>query len=81
MTGAGCALGALVAAFLGGAAGPAAGRDRAAHAVLAVAAERASSAARGPGSFAVGLLDELSGWRRIAGLTGGHARRARRRIL
>jgi hydroxyethylthiazole kinase len=32
----------------------------AAHAVVAVAAERASSAARGPGSFAVGLLDELS---------------------
>jgi hydroxyethylthiazole kinase len=59
VTGAGCALGALVAAFL--AVAPDALRAAtAAHAVLATAAERASSAARGPGSFAVGLLDELS---------------------
>lgn len=59
VTGAGCALGALVAAFLAVAPDPLRAAT-AAHAVLAVAAERASSAARGPGSFAVGLLDELS---------------------
>ncbi|MDO9410621.1 hydroxyethylthiazole kinase [Patulibacter sp.] len=59
VTGAGCALGALVASFL--AVAPDALRAAtAAHAVIAVAAERASGAARGPGSFAVGLLDELS---------------------
>ncbi|WP_026909614.1 hydroxyethylthiazole kinase [Patulibacter minatonensis] len=59
VTGAGCALGALVAAFLAVAPDPVRAAT-AAHAVLAVAAERASSASRGPGSFAVGLLDELS---------------------
>ena len=59
VTGAGCSLGALVAAFL--AVSPTPLRAAvAAHAVVAVAAERASSAARGPGSFAVGYLDELS---------------------
>jgi hydroxyethylthiazole kinase len=59
VTGAGCALGALVAAALAVAPDPLRAAT-AAHAVLAAAAERASSAARGPGSFAVGLLDELS---------------------
>ncbi|CAB4932394.1 unannotated protein [freshwater metagenome] len=59
VTGAGCALGALVAAFLAVAPDPLRAAT-AAHAVVAVAAERASSASRGPGSFAVGLLDELS---------------------
>jgi hydroxyethylthiazole kinase len=59
VTGAGCALGALVAAFLAVAPDPLRAAA-AAHAVLAVAAERAASGARGPGSFAVGLLDELS---------------------
>jgi hydroxyethylthiazole kinase len=58
VTGAGCALGALVAAFLS-VAPDALRAATAAHAVLATAAERASSAARGPGSFAVGLVDEL----------------------
>lgn len=58
VTGAGCALGALVAAFLTGA------QDRmmavtAAHAVYAKAAERAHAAA-GLGSFAVAFLDHLS---------------------
>lgn len=59
ITGAGCALGALVAAFLAVAPTPLRAAA-AAHAVVAIAAERASSAARGPGSFAVGHLDELS---------------------
>lgn len=59
VTGAGCSLGALVAAFLAVAPTPSRAAA-AAHAVVAVAAERASSAARGPGSFAVGYLDELS---------------------
>lgn len=59
VTGAGCALGALVAAFLAVAPTPLRAAA-AAHAVLAVAAERASSAARGPGTFAAGVLDELS---------------------
>ncbi|WP_289032377.1 hydroxyethylthiazole kinase [uncultured Arsenicicoccus sp.] len=59
VTGVGCALGALMAGF-------AAGCDDAllaatsATALLTVAAERAARASRGPGSFAVGLLDELS---------------------
>lgn len=58
VTGVGCALGALAAAF-------AAVEDdalvaaAAATAVLTVAAERAAAATRGPGSFAVALLDEL----------------------
>ncbi|MEV4421843.1 hydroxyethylthiazole kinase [Patulibacter sp. NPDC049589] len=59
VTGTGCALGALVAAFLAVAPDPARAAV-AAHAVMAVAAERASSGSRGPGSFAVGLVDELS---------------------
>lgn len=59
VTGAGCSLGGLVAAFA------AVVPDRlqaatAAHAVLATAAERAASRTRGTGSFAVALVDELS---------------------
>ncbi|WP_313715587.1 hydroxyethylthiazole kinase [Arsenicicoccus bolidensis] len=59
VTGVGCALGALMAGF-------AAVCDDAllaatsATGLLTVAAERAARAARGPGSFAVALLDELS---------------------
>ncbi len=59
VTGTGCSLGGLVAAFA------AVVPDHldaavAAHAVLATAAERAARSAFGTGSFAVGLLDELS---------------------
>ncbi|RWR04906.1 hydroxyethylthiazole kinase [Paenirhodobacter populi] len=58
VTGAGCALGALISGLLAGA------EDRltavvAAHAIYARAAERAS-AAKGTGSFAVAFLDQLS---------------------
>ncbi len=61
ITGAGCALGALAAAF-------AAVTDPLTAAVgsslvLGLAAERAASVARGPGSFQVALLDELYGLR------------------
>jgi hydroxyethylthiazole kinase len=59
VTGVGCALGALMAAFA------AVVEDRlvaatAATAMLTVAAEEAATATRGPGSFAVALLDELA---------------------
>ena len=63
VTGGGCALGAVMAAFLGAA------RARATPPLLAVAsaslvytiaAERAASASTGPGSFAVALLDALA---------------------
>lgn len=63
VTGGGCALGAVMAAFLGAA------RDTAIsplHAVAAaslvytIAAEHAAAASAGPGSFAVALLDALS---------------------
>jgi hydroxyethylthiazole kinase len=59
VTGVGCALGALVAAFV------AVESDvlfatAAASAVLAAAGERAAVGRRGPGSFAVGLLDEIA---------------------
>ena len=63
VTGGGCALGAVMAAFLG-AADPAPGAAfRAAVAgsvVWGLAAERAARTAAGPGSFAVSLLDEVS---------------------
>ncbi|GGL23596.1 hydroxyethylthiazole kinase [Phycicoccus endophyticus] len=62
VTGGGCALGALMAAFLGGAAHLSADPLLAvasATLVYTVAAERAAQAAAGPGSFAVGLLDAL----------------------
>ena len=60
VTGAGCALGAVMAAFA------AVGDDRlltvaAASAVYGLAAEEAAAAASGPGSFAVALLDALAG--------------------
>jgi hydroxyethylthiazole kinase len=59
VTGAGCALGALMAAFCAVSATP---LDAAVSAsrLVATAAERAAAQARGPGSFAVALLDELA---------------------
>lgn len=63
VTGGGCALGAVMAAFLGVA--RAAGADplaavTAATLAYTVAAERAAASASGPGSFAVALLDALA---------------------
>lgn len=59
VTGAGCALGALMAAFLPVSATPLqAAVD--ASAVLAATAERAAAETRGPGSFATALIDHLS---------------------
>ena len=57
-TGAGCALGALVAAYVA-ATGDALTGAVAAHAHVAVAAERAAQSAAGPGSFAAAWLDAL----------------------
>jgi hydroxyethylthiazole kinase len=59
VTATGCSLGALTAAFLGAGTQPLRATV-AAHAVFAVAAERAATHARGTGSFAVALLDEIS---------------------
>ncbi|WP_239021492.1 hydroxyethylthiazole kinase [Novacetimonas cocois] len=59
VTGAGCALGALVAAFLPVSETVVEGTC-AAHAVYAAAAERARARTVGTGSFGVALLDELS---------------------
>ena len=58
VTGSGCALGAVMAAFLGVSHAP---LDAAigASAVFAAAGERAAAKAQGPGGLAVGLLDEL----------------------
>ncbi|MGN7979563.1 hydroxyethylthiazole kinase [Microbacterium sp. 22195] len=66
VTGGGCALGAVMAAFLGAARGT--GADAliavaAASLVYTIAAERAAARSAGPGSFAVALLDDLSGLR------------------
>jgi hydroxyethylthiazole kinase len=58
VTGVGCALGALMAAFLGVTEGTLRAATSA-SAVLAAAAERAAREARGPGSFSVALLDQL----------------------
>lgn len=63
VTGGGCALGAVMAAFLGAA--RATGADAmtavaAATLVYTVAAERAAKVAAGPGSFAVAFIDELA---------------------
>lgn len=59
VTGVGCALGALMAAFTAVSESPL--RAAAvASAVMAGAAERAARSAAGPGSFAVALLDELA---------------------
>lgn len=57
-TGAGCALGALVAAYVA-ATGDAPTGAVAAHAHVAVAAERAARTAAGPGTFAPAWLDAL----------------------
>ncbi|WP_432492681.1 hydroxyethylthiazole kinase [Kineococcus gypseus] len=57
-TGAGCALGALVAACTAAAGDPLLGAVTA-HAHVALAAERAAARAGGPGSFAVAWVDEL----------------------
>jgi hydroxyethylthiazole kinase len=59
VTGTGCALGAVMAAFLG-AGIPALRAATAASAVFAHVGERAQAQARGPGSFAVALIDELA---------------------
>ncbi|GAB3278010.1 hydroxyethylthiazole kinase [Kineosporia babensis] len=59
VTGAGCSLGALVAACLAPGTDPLRATV-AAHAVLAVAAERAAEQARGTGTFAAFVLDELT---------------------
>ncbi|WP_251450826.1 hydroxyethylthiazole kinase [Microbacterium sp. Marseille-Q6648] len=58
VTGGGCALGATTAAFLS-VCDPVAAAV-AAHAVHAIAAERAAAITRGPGSFAVAFLDALA---------------------
>jgi hydroxyethylthiazole kinase len=59
VTGGGCALGALMAAFAA-VVPDAVVAAAAATAMLTVAAESAAKQTRGPGSFAVALLDELS---------------------
>jgi hydroxyethylthiazole kinase len=59
VTGVGCALGALMASFLGAGATPLQAAA-AASAVFAAAGERAARSVRGPGSFATTFLDELS---------------------
>jgi hydroxyethylthiazole kinase len=59
VTGTGCALGAVIAAFLGAGCPPLRAAT-AASAVFAWAGERAIGQARGPGSFATAFLDELS---------------------
>lgn len=66
VTGGGCALGAVMAAFLGAATPPrtdALTAVAAATLVYTIAAERAAVTAAGPGSFAVGLLDALAALR------------------
>ena len=63
VTGGGCALGAVMAAFLGAArttAHDALTAVAAANLVYTIAAERAAAVATGPGSFAVALLDALA---------------------
>ncbi|WP_299035534.1 hydroxyethylthiazole kinase [uncultured Pseudokineococcus sp.] len=59
VTGFGCALGALVAAYAAAAPTDALLAVAAAHAHVSAAAGAAAAAARGPGSFAVAWLDEL----------------------
>ncbi|KQQ10699.1 hydroxyethylthiazole kinase [Rathayibacter sp. Leaf296] len=63
VTGGGCALGAVMAAFLGasdGTPGPALRAAVAGSVVWGLAAEHAASVSAGPGSFAVALLDAVS---------------------
>ncbi len=59
VTGAGCSLGALIAATLAASDAPLRATC-AAHAIFAVAAERAGARTKGTGSFGVALVDELS---------------------
>jgi hydroxyethylthiazole kinase len=59
VTGGGCALGALMAAFAAVVPDPLVAAATA-TATLTVAADSAAKQTRGPGSFAVALLDELS---------------------
>ncbi len=59
VTGVGCALGALMAGFAASVEDPLVAAA-AATALLTVAADLAAAGRRGPGSFAVALLDELS---------------------
>jgi len=59
VTGFGCALGALVAAYAAAAPDDALVAVAAAHAHVSAAAGAAAAGARGPGSFAVAWLDEL----------------------
>jgi len=75
VTGGGCALGAIMAAFLGAARGSgitALDAVAAATLVYTIAAERAAETSTGPGSFAAALLDALA-----AVLPGDLAPRAR----
>lgn len=60
VTGGGCALGAAVAALAGTRGDGLLTATVTAHRLWAVASERAAAGARGPGSFAVGFLDELA---------------------
>ncbi|MGW8481502.1 hydroxyethylthiazole kinase [Microbacterium sp. NPDC055903] len=63
VTGGGCALGAVMAAFLGSSASDSADpltAVAAASLVYTLAAERAAAGSNGPGSFAVALLDALA---------------------
>jgi hydroxyethylthiazole kinase len=64
-TGAGCALGALVAAYVAATGDPLTGAV-AAHAHVALAAERAAATAVGPGTFAAAWLDALDAVEREA---------------
>jgi len=59
VTGTGCSLGAVIAAFLGAGIPPLRAAT-AASAIYARAGERAFAQSRGPGSFAVAFLDELA---------------------
>lgn len=60
VTATGCALGAVAAAAIAAASDPLTGLV-AAHAIFAVASERAAEGAAGPGSFAARFLDALAG--------------------
>lgn len=59
VTGTGCALGAVMAAFVGAGIAPLRAAT-AASAIFAQAAERAAEQAKGPGSFSVAFIDQLS---------------------
>lgn len=59
ITGGGCSLGAVCAAFVAGSDDPLMGTV-AAHAVYAIASERAAALSSGPGTFAMHFIDALS---------------------